>query len=433
MTLPSLFPFTNNFDLPYRRTDGVTNPDQTIVEPGSWFDTSINDTGTANYPPVVQVTDYEITGTFNSTATWTITLTPVSTQSGTAASAHAMALVSVSYTATTQSAANTVIGINAAINLAITTIAGAYGTGNMASYVVASVGATTAKVRLTARTPNFTFTAAITSTLAGDGYTATAIASPVTGTIKPGLYYALDTTKGTNGYDAAGHPYITAITSSTAPANIIGPIYKGTDTQPVARGFAYREYVSGQNIPYAKYGHISAYADKAIPLSSGPEVVYVRHTTAGDYLAGMASDATGAAAAATIAKWTGTPALTNSALYVVTIAFGNETVVLQYTADGSAADTEIVAGLKLELAKYNAAGGPLYGITATSATTTLVLDGPADGREFTPVTTSAGAVTWVHTTTGVSTHTRLTRGDKFIGSSTRIGPSRVAVPVTPLV
>jgi hypothetical protein len=432
MSLPPLFPYTNNFDVPFRKSDGVTNPDQTIIEPGCFFDTTINDVGTASYPPVAQVTDYEITGTFVSSATWTIVITPLTTQAGTAAAAHAQAAATVTYVATAQSAADTVTGINAAINASITTVALGMSISNAATYVIASVGATTAKIRLTARTPGATFSAVITSSLAGDSYTATTITNPVTATVKVGLYYAIDTTKGTDGFDAQGRPYLTKVTSSTAAADIIGPIFKGADTKQVDRGFAYREYEVGQNIPFVRYGHVSAYADRAIPLSSGPEAVFVRHTDAGDYLAGMASNAAGATAGATANVWTGTPTSANDTVFTMTIAFGSVVQTLTYLSDVGSSATEIATGLRAELVKVNAAvGQPLYGLTG-SGTATFIITGPADGRGFTPVNVGVGVVAWVETTAEVSTHTLLTRGDKFIAPSTRIGPSRVAVPVTPI-
>lgn len=433
MALTPLFPAANNLDVPYKKSDGITNPDQTLPEPGCWFDDTIHDVLTGHYPQVSQITDYEVTGTFNSSATWTITVTPLTTQSGTAAAAHAQAAASATFEASGSTAAQVAAGLIAAINASTTTLAGAITGSNIASYVFAEAGASTSKVRLTARTPGATFEATVSSTTAGDSATATEIASPVTDTVKVGLYYAIDTSKGTNGRDKQGRPYLTKITSATDPANIVGPIFKGSDTQPVAQGFAYREYKAGQAIPLTRYGHVTAYSEAAVTLSSGPEPVYVRHTASGDYLAGMAADATRAAVGATANVWTGTPTVTNSVEYSVTIAFGDETVLLTYVSDGAAADTEIVAGLKVELAKYNTSvGQPLYGITA-SGTTTLILTGPDDGRGFTPATaaTSPGVITWVESDAEVSTHHLLPRGDQFIAPSTRIGPAVVAVPVTP--
>lgn len=433
MALPPLMPPVS-LNSRRQRSDGVTRPTSNVIEPGQFYDDARGDVLTAHFPEVTQVTDYEITGTFASSATWTIVITPLTTRSGTAAAAQAMEPVSISYTATAQSAADTVTGIIAAINTSATGLTPAVLASwtRVRGYITASVGATTAKIRLTARA-GITFSAEITSTLAGDGYTATAIASPVTTTMKVGLYVAVDTTKGTAGYDKNGKPYITKITSSIAAANIIGPVYLGDGTKPVTRGFAYREFEPG-SVPLVRYGNCTAYGEKAIALSSGPEVVYVRHTDSGDYLAGMATDAAGAAAGATANVWTGTPTVTNSVLYVVDIQFDGKQITLKYTSDGSAADTEIVAGLKAQLLLVNTSSGPLYGITATSATTTLVLTGPSDGRGFTPSTIgAAGAIAWVETTAEVSTHTRLTRGDKFVAPSTRIGSVRTSVPIQPAV
>jgi hypothetical protein len=434
MSLPPLFPFTNNLDIPFLKTDGVTNPDETIIEPGCFFDTSINDVGTAHYPQVVQVTDYELTGTFASSATWTVTVTMLTTQSGTSAAAHAMAPASTSFVATADTAADTVLGLIEAINAAITTIAGAYTGGNIASYVVASVGASAAKLRLTARVPGATFSAVITSTVGGDGYTATSIASPVTDTIKVGLFYGIDTSKGTAGYDKEGRPYFTKITSSMSAATFRGPIFRGSDTQPVEPGFAYREYKSGQNIPYAKYGHISAYGEKAITLSNGPEAVYVRHTDAGDYLAGMVTDAAGAAVGATANLWTGTPTAVDATDYAFQVSVVNNLGVtvtehVGFTSGAGTTATLIVTGLKAALALKPT----LTGLVAGGGTSTITLTGPADGRAVTVTNLGPGTIAFVETNPEVSTHTRTTRGEMFIAPSTHIGRARIAVPVTPNV
>jgi hypothetical protein len=433
MALPPLMPpITLNSRRP--RSQGVTRPTSQVIEPGQFYDDALNDVLTAHFPEVTQVTDYEITGTFASSATWTIVITPLTTRSGTAAAAQAMEPVSISYTATAQSAADTVTGIIAAINTSATGLTPAVLATwtRVRGYITASAGATTAKVRLTARA-GITFSAVITSTLAGDSYTATAIASPVTSTMKVGLYVALDTTKGTSGYDANGKPYITAVTSSIAAANIIGPVFLGDGTKPVERGYAYREYETG-NIPLAKYGHVTAYGEKAIALASGPEVVYVRHTTSGDYLAGMATDAAGAAAGATANLWTGTPTAVDSTAYAFNVSVVNNlgvtvTELVTFSSGAGTTATLIVTGLKAALL----AKPTLTGLVAGAGTTTLTLTGPADGRAVTVADVGPGVLTFVETTPEVSTHTRLTRGDKFVAPSTRIGSVRTAVPVQPLV
>lgn len=432
MALPPLFQASTLSAVPYLKSDGVTRPDSHIGEPGTWYDDSRNDVISCHYPEVVQVSDFTPTGTFNSSATWTLTVTPLTTQSGAAAAAHGMVAESVSFAASGSTAVQVVAGLVAAVATAATTLTtAALATWNrLASFVTVEVSpASTGKLRLTARSSAATFSAVITSTLAGDSYTETVITSPVTDTLKVGFYAAIDTTKGTNGRDANGKPYLKAVTSTTPANEIVGPIFLGSNTNDVARGFAYREYEAGRTVPAVSYGHCVAYGESAIALASGPEAVYVRHTTSGDYLAGLAADATRAAVGATANVWTGTPTVTNSVLYVVDIDFNGTQTTLKYVADGSAADTEIVAGLKAQLALFNTSSGPLYGITATSATTTIVLTGPSDGRAFTPSTIgAAGAITWVETTAEVSTHTLLTRGDKFIAPSTRIGSIAVDVP-----
>lgn len=429
MALPSNYPGGNYLDIPFQRNDGVVNPHPTLVEPGRLIDSAPFEIGTAHYGQVTQVVDIELTGTDPSTATWTLVVTPLTTQSGTAAAAHEQAPQAVSVTVTADDFDDVVLALVAAVNASSLTISEAMSGSVIANYVEASVSPVSPhKIRLTGRNPGATFDAVLTSDFAGDGATKTTIASPVTEKIKVGLYYAVDISKGNGGYDYAGRPYLTKITSSTPARNIIGPVYFGDGTQPVEPGFALRQYKAGANIPYVKYGHVAAYAEKAIALSSGPETVYVRHTDAGDFEAGMATDAAGAAAGATANVWTGTPAEVNTTLYQATIQIvGNngelisETIAM--TSDGSATPDEIVTGLKADLAKKTR----LTGLVTGSGTATLVLTGPDDGRELSVSSPGPGSIAWVETTAAVSTHTLHPR-DKFFAPSIRIGSAPVAVP-----
>lgn len=429
MALPPLFVPQSLTTIPFLKSDGVQRHDLSIDEPGVFYDDSAHEAITAHFPEITQVTDYLITGTFNSTATWTLTVTPVLTQSGASAASHGMEALSVSFVAVSKTAAEVIAGLIAAIATAATatTLGTLSSWSRIGSYVTAIVSpASTSKIRLTARSSGATFTAAITSTTAGDSYTTTAITAPVTDNAKVGFYMALDTDQGTAGYDKQGKPYLKKITSSTAAADIIGPVSFGADTKEVAQGFAYREYEPG-NVPIALYGHITAYCEAALAFASGPEAVYVRHTDAGDYLAGMAADATRAAVGATANLWTGTPTSANDTVFTMTIAFGTVVEQLSYLSDVSSSATEIATGLRAELAKYTGAGGSLYGLTG-SGTSTFIITGPADGRGFTPVNTGVGVVDWVETDAEVSTHTLLTRGDKFLAPTTRIGSAKVDVP-----
>lgn len=432
--LPSIFPSHSITDRPYRKQDGVFSPDSQSVEPGEYVDNALHDEDTGTFAPVVQTLDLEPTGTFASNATWTLTVTPLSDQYGNPGSALAMAPESVTFVASGSTKAQVVAGLVAAITAATaaTTLTSGATWNRIGSYVKGIISPASAdKLRLSARTAGAQFSATLSSSLAGDSATETVIIAPIDFTLKVGFYVALDTSKGAAGFNPNGKPYLKRVEPSTPPSQIIGPIYNGANTQPVESGFPYREYKAGNNIPFVLYGHPAAYAEKVIALASGPEPVYVRHTASGDFIPGMVTDAAGAAAGATANVWTGTPTVTNDTLYQQQIVFGTKTVVLQFVSDGTATAAEIVTGLLADLAKYNGAGGPLFGIVG-SGTTTLILTGPADGRGFTPSSISlvGGLVTWVETTAEVSTHILMTRGDKFIAPNKRIGATAVDVPVT---
>jgi hypothetical protein len=428
MTLPPLFPSRDPSRTQFALTDGLGA--KNLPEPGFVYNGELHDAAVANYDAGVQITDLEPTGTFNSTATWTLTITPTTTPWGSAA-ADGMGTAYVQYVASAKTKAQVVAGLIAAATTSVTptTLAAAAAYNRFRAYVGCVEGATNEKIRLTSVTAGQGFLIAISSTTAGDSGTETAIETVSTATVKVGLYYAINRNKGTNGYDSNGKVHLTVVGPSTVVADIVGPIENGSGTNALSPGYCYREFAPGSVVPYTRYGCVTAYTEAAVATAGVP--VYVRHTvdSTGDYIPGLAADATRAAVGATAGIWTGTPAETNGALYSMNVVFGLATVAVNYTGDGSAADTEVVAGLKVELAKYTAAGQPLYGIT-TSGTDTLILTGPADGRDFTVATpaTSAGAITWVETEAAVSTHTLLTRGDKFVATTTRIGSAPVAVP-----
>lgn len=424
------FPTQDLTAIPFLRSSGTTRVDFRYAEPGQWWNNKEGDLKSAHYPAVTQVIDVELTGTDPNTGTWTVIVTPLTTQTG-AAAADAMAPASISIASTADAlTANVTDLIAAAVNASeLETGADLASWNRFRSYVTASAGATTVELRLTAVQSGMTFSVAVTPAEAGNSSAQTVIASPSTTTLKVGCYAELDTSKGSSGYDAHGRPYLKVISSSSTIANIVGPIYLGADTEPLEAGALFREYAQRSTPPIVTHGYPLACNDSLIAASSTGTAVYVRHTASGNYVPGMVSDATGAAVGATANVWTGTPTVTNSVLYVVDIQFNGTQTTLKYTSDGSAADTEIVAGLKAQLLLFNTATGPLYGITATSATTTLVLTGPSDGRSFTPSSVgSAGANAWVETTAGVTTHHKLTRGDKIAASATIIGSIPVNVP-----
>jgi hypothetical protein len=294
----------------------------------------------------------------------------------------------------------------------------------MRSYV--NVSAEAGKLRLTAAAAGQEFTVTLTAPV-GNTATAATVASPSTTTMNVGFYVAIDRTKGVNGFNAQGQPYIKSVEASTAGADIIGPVYLGQDTEPVNPGFAFREYAEGSNVPIVRHGPVVGYAEEIIP---GADLrVYVRHTAGGDFLPGMAASATAAAAGATANVWTGTPTAANDTVYQQQIVYGSAIEVLTYLSDGTATDQEICDGLRAQLALRNGVGGPLEGITG-SGTTTLILTGPADGRGFTPSSIGVGSLAWVETTPEVATHILHPRGDRFGAPSIRVGPAPIRVPVT---
>ena len=93
--------------------------------------------------------------------------------------------------------------------------------------------------------------------------------------------------------------------------------------------------------------------------------------------------------------WTLTPTVVNSETYTVTI--NGKTV--SYTADSSALNTEIVAGL---IAAIEAADIAEFGEYTWSGTTTLIATGPSDGsaRTIAGDGTNTADLAAVHTTTG---------------------------------
>lgn len=427
MSLPPLFVARDPSRVQFAESNGLGGAIH--LEPGNVFDLERSTVGIAVYEDVAQVTDAELTGTFASTGTWRVTVIPKVTPFGSAA-ADGMGEAYIEFEADADTAADTVLGLiaAAAAGATPTSLATADAWNRFRSYVSVSVGASSAKLRLTSVTKGATFDVVVTGPAAGDSYTLTTIQSVLASTMKCGLYVAIDRTKGTNGFNAQGQPYVTAVTAATPPEDIIGPVMFGDGVEPVEPGYSFREYKAGL-VPIAKYGDVTAYADKAIALSNGPEPVYVRHTTVGDYVAGLASDAAGAASGATAHKWTGTPTPTDNTLYQVQIqltgANGEQiSEVIQFTAGGSTTATLIANGLRANLATKT----KLAGLITGSGTATLILDGPADGREVVVTSVGPGAISFAETNENVSTHTLLSRGDKFIRPTSRVGSAPVSIP-----
>jgi hypothetical protein len=421
------FPTQDLTAIPFQRSSGTTRVDFRYAEPGQWWNNKEGDIKSAHYPAITHVIDVELTGTDPNTGTWTVTVTPLTTQSG-AAAADSMAPASISISSTNDALTVNVTDLIAAAVNASELEAGAdlASWNRFRSYVIAGAGATSAELRLTAVQAGMTFSVSVTGP-AGNSSSQTVISSPSTTTLKVGCYAEIDTDQGTSGYDEHGRPYLKVISSTSTIANIVGPIYLGSDTEPLEAGALFREYAQRSTPPIVTHGYPLACNDSLIAASSVGTPVYVRHTASGNYVPGMVTDATGAAVGATANVWTGTPTSANDTVFTVTIAFGTVVETLTYLSDAGSSATEIATGLRAELAKFTGVGGSLYGLVG-SGTATFIITGPADGRGFTPVNVGVGVVAWVETTAEVRTHLLLTRGDKIAASATIVGSIPVNVP-----
>jgi hypothetical protein len=426
-TLPPLFTARDPSRVQFALSEAPNGPSYPI-EPGNWFDSALHDSGIANFPETVQATDVLPTGTFASTGVWRLTVVPILTPFG-AAAADGIGEMYVEFTADGDTDAEVAAGLIAAITSGATPTswAAADALNRFRSFVSAAEGAASNKVRLTALARGTTFTARVTGPAGGDSYTLTTITSVTTTTLKAGLYYALDTAQGTDGFDAFGQPYLKAVTSSTPDTQIYGPVMVGDGLKEVEPGYWCREYEAGSVVPYALYGHPQAYAEAAV--SAANVAVYVRHTvdSTGALVPGLAADATQAAVGATANLWTGTPTAADTTLYQATIQVVNNlgvqlTEVISFTSGAGATATTITTGLKAALA----ARLSLAGLVTGSGTATFILTGPADGRAVTVASTGPGVLAWVETTAEVSTHTLFAR-DKFLRTTSRAGGAPVIV------
>jgi hypothetical protein len=423
-------PAHDPFRIPFQRADGVTRPEAPYGEPGTWHDNTDKESVTGCMPILTQITDYQLGGTDPSTGLWTAVVTPILDPLGSAAS-NGEGPASISFTADSDALDAVVAGLVAAADTGATldTPDDLAAWSRFRSYVALSVSPVDdAHLRATATASGATFSILITPP-AGESSTVTvaAIAAPSTDTLRVGTYVALDADRSGGAHNNQGQPFLELITSSTAAADYLGPVMLGNDTMPLDPGDLYQRYAAGKSASLARYGHPRAYGEKAIPNTSVATPVYVRHTAVGNFVAGTVTDAAGAALLATADVWTGTPTSANDTVFTEQITFNGNVVNLTYLSDAGSSATEITTGLKAELAKYNGVGGPLYGLTGTG-TTTFIITGPADGRSFTAVTLGAGIVTWVHTTTGVTTHTIHPRGDKFLAASPGAGSVPISIP-----
>ena len=206
---------------------------------------------------------------------------------------------------------------------------------------------------------------------------------------------------------------------------VVGPpIGLGEQIEPSQVGDNYRYFLPGSMLDVFTDGVHTAFGEGAIANSSMGQAVYVRHTASGSLKPGMVGDLADAAAGATRDKWTGTPTAVNSTEYLFQILFEGERKEYVVLGDGSATATELCDAARVEITKDIGTGKLLEGFTL-SGTATVIIEGPTDGRAFTPaqIAASPGTIAWAHTTTGVSTHHLTTL--KFRGPSAAFG----SVPV----
>lgn len=408
----------------FQEADGTTNPQTPYGEPGTWTNGRRGDSVTGCLPAVKQVSQAVLAGTDPATGAFVMTVSPIADDSG-SAWAEGMAPASITFTAAATTLANTVIGLIANAQTAATIVlpADLAAWRRFLSYVDVSIGSTAQTIVATSKTTGLSFTFSLTVP-AGNTATVTDTTSAETRLALWGCYMAIDRAQGGNGYNASGQPYLKPITNATTAADVIGPVCTGSDSLPLASGAQFRTYGNGSGT-LVIYGDINASGADAIPRTSIGLPVYIRHTASGTALQpGMVTDATGAASGATANVWTGTPTAVSDTVYTQQVVFGTEVVLLTFLADGSATATEIVTGLKAQLALHTGVGGRLYGLVG-SGTTTFVITGPSDGRGFTPSSVGVGVLAWVETTAEVSTHLYFPR-DRFAASS----PARGSVPVT---
>ena len=426
MATPPLFHTRDVTKVDFLPVDGLIDPDTRYREPGDWCNCQRKDLCTACFPAVTQIVDNLLAGG-PSTGTWRVDVIPVLTQTG-AAAASGLGPAFITFDAVANTDADVVLGLIAAAETGANLLTQAHvnAWNRFRSIVRLTVGGTAETLRASAVAAGATFTILVTP-VAPSTVTPTTVSAPTTTTIKVGLYVAIDRTQGINGFNQLGQPFVKNIEASTPEADIVGPVYRGANTEPVEPGFAFREYDEGSALSIVLYGVICAYGEGAIGMASKDQPVHVRHTDAGDFVAGMVTDDTGAALGATANVWTHTPVVLSNTQYLLQIVFGSAVQVLTVLSDGTATALEINAAMLAQLNLYNGAGGPLEGLTGVDGVT-LVVTGPADGRSFTPSNVGVGDMSPVVTTPGLSTHILLTRGDKFANSSNRIGSVPVDVP-----
>lgn len=424
-------PFTQTTDpsaIPFKSVDGLTVLSTAYPEPGLPLDGSLggNDRTHCCYPQIVQITDLRLTGTEPLTGDCVLTITPISGPAG-SAWARGMPAASITFAASNQDHEACVSGLVAKASSAgsISSPQTSYDYSRVNAYVALSVSPTgNDYLRITGREIGGTFEYSLTLP-SGTTYSATVVQSPSTTQLIVGGFCAVDTTKGSNGYlMPSGQLYVTAITSATDPDNIVGPIGLGEQIEPSQVGDNYRYFLPGSMLDVFNDGVHTAFGEGAIANSSMGQAVYVRHTASGSLKPGMVGDLADAAAGATRDKWTGTPTAVDSTEYLFQILFEGERKQYVVLGDGSATATEICDAARVEITKDIGTGKWLEGFTL-SGTSTLIIEGPTDGRTFTPsqIAASAGTIGWAHTTTGVSTHHLTTH--KFRGPSAAFG----SVPV----
>lgn len=436
MTLPSLLPPRDILRVDFQPGD-LARPDQRLGEPGTWWNLHRHDLISGCFPQVTQIVDLLLAGDDPATGDFVLTVEPITSQSG-PASADAMAPANISFTAAADSLEDVVLGLIDAYNDGSDLLTGddLANWNRIRSYVLLEVGGTAETLRVTsvAAGNEFNVTLAVP---AANTATPTTVAAPSTSTIKVGFYCAIDRTQGTNGFDQFGQPFLKEIEASTPEADIVGPVYLGDGTEPVTGGFPYREFVQRKDVPLTSYGQILAYAELAIPTASIDERVYVRHTGGGDFLSGMAATQARAEVGATAAVVTVTPVAADSTLYEYDVIVDGATIgTVSYTSSAAPATAdEIANAYRTQLAAISSTYFTQYGVVPYTLDAVfgspVVVTGRDDGASvvLTPTAANVGDNGIVATTPAVSTHRRLlTRRDRFLAESVRIGSAPVDVP-----
>ena len=334
-----------------------------LPPPGNDYDGTAFEDTTGHFEAQAQVTTVTLTGSTSENDVTTLTVVPTRTGRGSPWADEIPTLVATFTTGVTETLAAVATGLAAAVAASSQVIS----ISDMSAYQrwsdFVTVTANGDNLVITTVDKGARFTVSISST---GSVTSSQVSENTDDDVLTVGTFAVK-----SGTNFRGLRSVTAPSSASIPAGVIGIIMDGTGTQPVSAGYAHKSYAQSADARARRWGRATVYCEGA---ASADGQVYARKTATGTEISGAAS---GTAVLDTPEVYTLTPTAVDSTLYGFLIEISNyftgEVVAsgnVSFTSGVGTNATLICDGLRTSLADDN---DQLDDYVTGSGTATLIL------------------------------------------------------------